>query len=178
MTRSAAAKQLGEVQRLHPHELSTLLTRTSTYLRSPSWDTRLAAAEAVRAIVSNVPQWNPPPVDVKVEEECGGMQSLSSVGRLRFDQFDINKVLSNSTHLMGSEGKEYDIEEDSSLGIDVKEKLAKQRQMLNARLGLDIAANCGVDVTGLFTNEDLMDDTSAGVAGNLKMEVVDDRVSI
>lgn len=67
VTRSAAAKQLGEVQRLHPHELNTLLSRTATYLRSSSWETRIAASEAVRAIVSNVPQWNPRGVpDVKV----------------------------------------------------------------------------------------------------------------
>lgn len=65
ITRSAAAKQLGEVQRLHPHELNTLLNRISTYLHSTCWETRVAAAEAVRAIVSNVPQWLPHGVDTK-----------------------------------------------------------------------------------------------------------------
>lgn len=55
---------------------------------------------------------------------------------------------------MASEGKEYDIEEDSSLGIDIKEKMAKQRQLLNARLGLDVVANIGIDMSNLFTNED------------------------
>lgn len=59
VTRSAAAKQLGEVQRLHPHELNTLLSRTATYLKSNNWETRIAASEAVRAIVSNVPPWDP-----------------------------------------------------------------------------------------------------------------------
>lgn len=66
VTRSAAAKQLGEVQRLHPHELNTLLTRTAGYLKSTSWETRVAAAEAVRSIVSNVPEWDPPGLDVKI----------------------------------------------------------------------------------------------------------------
>lgn len=65
ITRSAAAKQLGEVQRLHPHELNTLLSRIATYLHSTCWETRVAAAEAVRAIVSNVPQWLPHGVDTK-----------------------------------------------------------------------------------------------------------------
>lgn len=41
---------------------------------------------------------------------------LSCVGRLRFENFDVETVLSKSTHLMASEGKEYDIEEDSSFG--------------------------------------------------------------
>lgn len=49
-------------------------------------------------------------------EENGQVEPLSTVGRLRFEQFDIKKVLANSTHLMASEGKEYDFEEDSSLG--------------------------------------------------------------
>ncbi|GJQ72210.1 hypothetical protein Trydic_g3301 [Trypoxylus dichotomus] len=155
VTRSAAAKQLGEVQRLHPHELNTLLLRTATYLKSTNWETRVAAAEAVRAIVSNVPQWNPKPTVVKPEDSSSSTPPLSCVGRLRFENFDIETVLANSTHLMASEGKEYDIDEDSTLGIDIKERMAKQRQLLNARLGLDVASKIGIDVSGLFTAEDL-----------------------
>lgn len=34
--------------------------------------------------------------------------------RLRFKTFDLEKVLTHGAHLMGSEGKEYDIEEDSN----------------------------------------------------------------
>lgn len=115
VTRSAAARQLGEVQKLHPHELNTLLTRLTTYLKSSVWETRVAAAEAVCAIVKNVPEWKPEGVQEK-EGEDNHANSLSIVGRLRFEQFDMQKVLANSTHLMASEGKEYDIEEDSTLG--------------------------------------------------------------
>lgn len=57
---------------------------------------------------------------------------------------------------MGSEGKEFDIEEDSSLGIDLKERMAKQRQLLNSRLGLDVVSKIGIDISGLFSNEDLV----------------------
>lgn len=64
-TRSAAAKQLGEVQKLHPHELHTLLVRLSGLLRSPLWDTRVAAAQAVKAILLATPQWSPQPVECK-----------------------------------------------------------------------------------------------------------------
>ncbi|XP_030750463.1 TATA-binding protein-associated factor 172-like [Sitophilus oryzae] len=156
VTRSAAAKQLGEVQRLHPHELNTLLFRTASYLRSPSWDTRIAASEAVRAIVNNVPQWNPRGIPDTIKEENGvSSQALSIVGRLQFEQFDMSKVLDNSTHLMASEGKEFDVEEDSALGLDMKERLAKQRQLLNNRLGLDVAARMGFNTSALFSNEDL-----------------------
>ncbi|ENN71273.1 hypothetical protein HUJ04_007705 [Dendroctonus ponderosae] len=155
VTRSAAAKQLGEVQRLHPHELSTLLCRTVTYLRSSNWETRIAASDAIRAIVSNVPQWNPRGTDVK-SEEYDGASMTSCVGRLRFEEFDMSKVLANSSHLMASEGKEFDLEEDSAMGLEVKERLAKQRQLLNSRLGLDVAAKIGFDTCSLFTTEDLM----------------------
>lgn len=59
---------------------------------------------------------------------------------------------------MASEGKEFDLEEDSSLGVDIKERLAKQRQLLNVRLGLDVASKVGIDISGIFTNEDLQQD--------------------
>lgn len=62
VTKRAAAQQLGEAQRLHPHELHHLLTRVSVLLKSPQWDTRVSAAHAVQAILSQVPPWNPEPV--------------------------------------------------------------------------------------------------------------------
>lgn len=65
VTRRAAAKQIGEVQKLHPHELHNLLNRLIVYLHSPLWDTRIAAAQAVDAILTNVPQWDPTPNPVK-----------------------------------------------------------------------------------------------------------------
>ena len=54
LTRKAAALQLGEVQKLHPHELNTLLIKVRQYLHSSSWETRIAASQAVEAIISNV----------------------------------------------------------------------------------------------------------------------------
>ena len=44
-TRRAAARQLGEVQKAHPEELHRLLGRLMTHLRSPAWETRVAAAQ-------------------------------------------------------------------------------------------------------------------------------------
>lgn len=59
VTRKAAALQLGEVQRLHPHELHNLLASVCKYLCHPAWETRIAAGQAVEAILSNVPAWQP-----------------------------------------------------------------------------------------------------------------------
>lgn len=38
VTRRAAAKQIGEVQKLYPHELHNLLSRLLVYLHSSVWD--------------------------------------------------------------------------------------------------------------------------------------------
>ncbi|XP_067006130.2 TATA-binding protein-associated factor 172 [Anabrus simplex] len=153
VTRKAAARQLGEVQRLHPHELHHLLARITTYLHSPAWETRIAAGQAVEAVIQNVPQWDPPGLDSK-EEMYPHLVSLSRAGRMNFQKFDICKVLTNGGHLLGSEGKEYDMEEDMS-GLDPKEKMARQRHLLNTRLGLDVAVKIGMDLSEIFTMEDL-----------------------
>jgi TATA-binding protein-associated factor len=61
VTKRAAAQQLGEAQRLHPHELHHLLARVSNLLKSTQWDTRISAAHAIQAIISQVPIWDPEP---------------------------------------------------------------------------------------------------------------------
>jgi hypothetical protein len=45
-------------------------------------------------------------------EFCPQSVLLSQTGRLNFQKFDMNKVLASDTHLMASEGKEYDVEEE------------------------------------------------------------------
>lgn len=151
VTRRAAATQLGEVQRLHPHELHRLLTRISSFLKSQTWETRIAAGQAVEAVLKNVPQWDPPGYIAK-QEGAVPTNSVSQSGRLTYDNFDMNKIISRSAHLMGSEGKEYDTEDDNT--ICDRERLARQRQLLNARLGLNVPGSVGVETADLFTAED------------------------
>ncbi|KAL0841533.1 hypothetical protein ABMA28_015203 [Loxostege sticticalis] len=67
----------------------------------------------------------------------------------------MERVLLNGAHLTGSEGHEYDLDEEAMSATDIKERLLKQRQQLNARLGLDMAAHLGVDLNSMYTNEDL-----------------------
>lgn len=114
VTRRAAAKQIGEVQRLHPHELHNLLNRLLVYLRSSSWDTRIAASQAVEAILVNVPQWNPIPIVIKKEDEDLKTNScVVTADQLCFSSFDLETILSRGARLMGSEGTEFDIQEES-----------------------------------------------------------------
>lgn len=85
----------------------------------------------------------------------------------------MEQVLTKSTHLMGSEGKEYDLEEDSrALALEGKERIAYQRQQLNMRLGLDFAAQIGLDMTGMLTNEDLIEENIVDVSQNNELNKV------
>ena len=52
-----------------------------------------------------------------------------------------------------------------------KERLSQQRQLLNKRLGLDLAGNLGIDTGNLFNDEDLQCSRSNnnGSNGNAKV---------
>uniref|UniRef100_A0A3P9N4Y9 B-TFIID TATA-box binding protein associated factor 1 n=1 Tax=Poecilia reticulata TaxID=8081 RepID=A0A3P9N4Y9_POERE len=154
VTRKAAAQQLGEVVKLHPHELNNLLSKVLTYLRSPSWDTRIAAGQAVEAIVKNIPEWNPAP---KPKEESRDDLSPedSSCDRLNFYHFDISRLLRHGASLLGSAGAEFELQEDKTGEMDPKERLARQRKLLQKKLGLDMGAAIGMDTDELFNDEDL-----------------------
>lgn len=151
MTRRAAAKQIGEVQRLHPHELHNLLNRLIVYIHSNSWETRIAASQAVQAILENVPQWNPKAVNIKKEAE----DSIDrSDGRFSFEKFNLDVILEKGARLMGSEGKEFDCVEESDC-IDNREKLIKQRALLNEKLGFSAAKSLGINLEEMVTLEDM-----------------------
>ncbi|XP_054159429.1 TATA-binding protein-associated factor 172-like [Oppia nitens] len=179
VTRKAAALQLGEVQRLHPHELHNLLNKVRPYLRSNSWETRIAASQAVEAIVANVPVWMPAgsrltsssgsEIDCQMTDASSSSQSTTtttttgSTGRMSFEKYDINTVIKCGHNLLASEGKEFDDIGDNNSAttansaVDLKEKIALQRQALNHKLGLDVANHLGLQLD-FITNSDLTDD--------------------
>jgi len=72
---------------------------------------------------------------------------------LKFESFNIHAVLSNRHYLTASEGKEFDNNE--ALMRDPKEQLAFQREALNTKLGLDLAAKLGIDTGDIVSAEDL-----------------------
>ncbi|XP_071378280.1 TATA-binding protein-associated factor 172 isoform X1 [Centroberyx affinis] len=154
VTRKAAAQQLGDVVKLHPHELNNLLSKVLTYLRSPNWDTRIAAGQAVEAIVKNIPEWDPAPRPK--EESCEDLSpEESSCDRLTFYHFDISRLLKHGASLLGSAGAEFELQDDKSGEVDPKERLARQRKLLQRKLGLDMGAAIGMDTEELFNDEDL-----------------------
>lgn len=155
----AAAKQIGEVQKLHPHELHNLLNRLMVYIHSNNWETRIAASQAVQAILENVPQWNPKGKTIKIEDVEDDGQQVKFETRLSFDKFNLDVVLERGARLMGSEGKEFDSTDDNGT-IDEKERLVQQRALLNAKLGFTTATNLGFNPEEMVTLEDMAQVTS------------------
>ncbi|XP_054706279.1 TATA-binding protein-associated factor 172-like [Uloborus diversus] len=176
LTRKAAAIQLGEVQKLHPHELHNLLAKVKKYLYSSSWDTRIAAGQAVEAIINNVPQWNPQGCVVK-KEPNNEIYDVSLAGRMKFSEFNINKVMENGKNLLACESNSVDI--DEHLDIDPQEHLAKQREMLNKHLGLSFSSFIGID-SNYLSNEDFeirQDNKRLNVKNETKASVLDEPYS-
>ncbi|XP_076934483.1 TATA-binding protein-associated factor BTAF1-like [Bidens hawaiensis] len=165
-TRFTAARQIGEIAKLHPQDLSSLLRKVSQYLHSKNWDTRVAAAHAIGAIagcfkhLSMTDLFNL--VETKMKEACINCSveevvfwptSLPKISAsTSFQSFELSKVLGHGA-LLASRGQEYDLASDS--GSNSKERLAKQRQNLKRRMGLDVC-ELFTDVQGLIGDEDLV----------------------
>ena len=164
-TRKAAAQQLGQVQRLHPHELPYLLQRVHKCLRSSSWETRIAAGQAVDAILTQVPVWpenNIVAVKVENDEDEQGSSKrkdapLAAPEQLSFEAFDVSRLLSTSANLlMASESKCF---EKGASSTDPSDQ-TKQRDLINKRLGLDMAEKMGIDTSDIISNDDLAVDVN------------------
>ncbi|KAI9833029.1 MAG: TATA-binding protein-associated factor mot1 [Sarea resinae] len=145
LIRNTAAQQLADVQKQHPDELFNLLTRVVPYLRSRSWDTRIAAAKAIGGIVEHAEKFDPnaddPPLkaegdgwtDAQIKKEGSTTLLSSSDDQLQLDTLDIGSILKYGKKLLGSAGKEYDY---SLASMDPAARLAHQKSSLTARLGL------------------------------------------
>ena len=139
-TRRAAAAQLGEVAAARPGDVRRLLARLRALLGRREWETRVAAAQALEAVLARVKVWRPP-AGVEGEEMEGPADA-----RLRFADFDLAKVVRTGECLMGSEGREYDGEE---VGVGL------QRQRLRQTLGMDMAQKLGFEQEGFIEDADL-----------------------
>ncbi|KFM58081.1 TATA-binding protein-associated factor 172, partial [Stegodyphus mimosarum] len=151
LTRKAAAVQLGEVQKLHPHELQNLLSKLRRYLYHSNWDTRIAAGQAVEAIISNVPEWKPNGVLIKKECDNTEVHDTALAGRMKFSEFDIDKVMKNGSNLLACESINVDVFENTDM--DPQEHLARQREMLNKHLGLNFSSFIGLDTNYLSVED-------------------------
>ncbi|KAK3706120.1 TATA-binding protein-associated factor mot1 [Vermiconidia calcicola] len=144
LIRNTAAQQLADVQKNHPDELFNLLTRVVPYLRSPSWDTRTAAAKAIGGIVEHAEKYDPNATldpksdtngtdDATIKQEGSGAPPACGPDQLQLSTLDVESILTYGKELLGSAGKQYDFK---LAGLNPSERLAHQKKSLTARLGL------------------------------------------
>ncbi|KAF1935510.1 hypothetical protein EJ02DRAFT_484672 [Clathrospora elynae] len=159
LIRNTAADQLADVQKQHPDELFNLLTRVIPYLRSKSWETRVAAAKAVGGIAANAEKFDPNAEDedepikselksesnghVKPEcgngtlvknEENGDTALLPLADRLDLATLDLPSVLRFGKTLASTGAKEHDYK---LAAMDPAERLEYQKNTLLKRLGFE-----------------------------------------
>lgn len=162
LIRNTAADQLADVQKQHPDELFNLLTRVIPYLRSKSWETRVAAAKAVGGIVSNAEKFDPNAEDepieaaakpdnlesetnghVKAEESNGDVVKKEENGdvaipplseRLELATLDLSSILKFGKHLVASGSREHDFK---LAAMDPIERSNYQKETLLKRLGFE-----------------------------------------
>lgn len=164
-TRLTAARQIGDIAKSHPQDLSSLLKKVSQYLHSKAWDTRVAAAHAIGAIAENVKHTSlnelivavatkisDAGISSSVEDMCAWPYLQSKITGSSFRSFDLNKVLEFGA-LLASGGQEYDVGSDNVK--NPKERLARQKQNLRRRLGLDVCEQF-MDISDVIRDEDLM----------------------
>ncbi|KAJ6884168.1 hypothetical protein NC652_031224 [Populus alba x Populus x berolinensis] len=165
-TRLTAAKQIGDIAKSHPQDLHSLLKKVSQNLHSKNWDTRVAAAHAIGAIAQNVKHASLNELFASVETKMseigvsGHVEDLVACPNFHsqiisnglFRSFDMNKVLEFGA-LLASGGQEYDIANDNSK--NPRERLARQKQNLRRRLGLDVCEQF-MDVNDVIKDEDLV----------------------
>eukprot|EP00052_Salpingoeca_macrocollata_P027428 m.260540 g.260540 ORF g.260540 m.260540 type:complete len:1806 (-) comp22741_c1_seq1:25-5442(-) len=162
-TRKAAAQQIGEVQKYHPHDLQQLLRRVHTCLRSRVWEARIAASQAIEAIARNVPQWTPPSRDPSEgsaapakREADDDEEEEAEAAAFSFETFDLESVIAHGAPLLGSSGKEYSLNDTE--GLSAQERLRRQRNNIQRQLGL---AGKDSEVQNFLVNEDLSVSTDA-----------------
>ena len=157
--RNLAAQQLGEVQKTYPEEFHNLLSRLHPLLRSKRWETRIAAAGAITAILKELPP-------IKSDEDLNNSNDFddifSDVVSREAKKYDIEAIIGNDLCL--DAGTKYD-----STSCTATSEVQKQR--LDSEMGLDVAAKLGImGSNDLIDENDLkcgLPETSNNVSNNL-----------
>ncbi len=83
---------------------------------SKSWDSRVAAGQAIEAICDNVPQWDPPH-GTSTDDSIDSLKGL-----LSFSSLNVELVLEKGMPLLASAGKEFDAENLDLANLPPKER--------------------------------------------------------
>lgn len=144
--RKAAAEQIGEIQKYHPSELNSLLPRVKKYLHSNTWETRIAAAHALHAIILNVPH----------TELFDSSLTTPNQPFFSLETFDISQILNQGLPLLGSAGNEYACESTNTSTQEVSTGSTELNKIqLEKRLGLVASGKIfSTGLEGLFDADD------------------------
>lgn len=174
-TRLAAAKQLGEVQRVQPNDLDYLLQRIKEYSGKSVWETRVAAGQATRHVLENVEPWqlidtaqSDPDSKEQCKKEIADKIILDGVNPSAvLEQFDIEKIMSLCPKLLSldlTEGDESELASPSGSKSSSrlkscsestskrqakkqdKEQLMRQRKLINKELGIGMVDSLNLGV--------------------------------
>lgn len=201
--RVAAAKQLGEVQRVQPSDLHYLLNRIKEYTGRFDWETRVAAGHAIKCILEHVER---PPPPIKSEQDYVNQANGQHMSgqlidgiintRLIFQTFDLDKIVAMCPSLLSMDtiDSEEQDQPSSSRGARAgragrkgstvtgsrktsKEQLLRQRQLINKELGISMvdSLNIGVKSTDIITNDDLQSGYEADASSSQSNQQQDAR---
>ncbi|TRY73683.1 hypothetical protein TCAL_11089 [Tigriopus californicus] len=176
-TLSLASQQLAQVVRTHPEELCGLLAHLHPLLHSSTWETRLAAVQALTAILKAYPAEPRPvqaagkedarvkleaPVDLSYGRESRQtpvIVSAAQVDQFNFETFDLARMIAETESLLSSRGREFNSPAQCDLG--------QQKKEINRKFGFTMAQNLAGDTApdDLITEEDLKVENGSAGAG-------------
>lgn len=183
--RNTAAQQLADVQKAHPDDLFSLLSRVVPFLHNRTWETRVASAKALGGIVENAEKYEPNEDDPKeevtdadgatspVKKEDKSEYSLANIDefRLSLETLDISQVLKYGKELARGTGRGYEF---TLARLDPSQRLAHKKKTLPTRLGLrgkwyeeDLCMDLDAIPVATIVSPPPNVDTSNGTAGTL-----------
>lgn len=188
--RLAAAKQLGEVQKVQPNDLNYLLRRIKEYSNKSVWETRVAAGHATRHVLEQVESW-PSASHIEsndnkkhVDNQLKAAELLKRGANIEqiFQDFDLETIISLCPKLLSMDILDSEEQQEAPTSSQVSkgrgrarggssrgrrsnnEQLMRQRQLINKELGISIVDSLNLDVKSIdiVSNDDLQTEYNSG----------------
>ncbi|CAF0748348.1 unnamed protein product [Brachionus calyciflorus] len=150
--RRSAAFQIGEVVKTHPKELGQLLEKLKPLVTSSSWETRIAASQTIESIMKYLNDH---------ELITNFFQLNSTSPEFKLENFNLTSLLASGASLLSSDTQKYDLKTENnhlthSEKIQMNEKIKQQRNLLNLKLGIDVAGAAKLDTSHIFSDYDIL----------------------
>ena len=166
--RRTAAFQIGEIVKTHPNELGQLLEKLKPLVTNSSWETRIAASQTIESIMKYLNE----------NELISNFFQLNSIDTdLKLENFNLANLLASGATLLSSDTQKYDLKSVAETvqvqvheNVQISEKIRQQRNLLNMKLGIDMAGAAKLDTSHIFSDYDILA-SEAEIAGSSEVEV-------